>query len=154
MNKKYWARRCAGGHAASPATSSARLATLRSQLFIMANVGVVEGEGFDAFYTRAHQVMTREGMNVILSDLDGNELINARLPFGQSLPPPPARDAVRRVAATGQPYVSDLATSTVSHKPIALLSVPVVEGRSTGLCRQHGCAAGAVDAAAANATAA
>ncbi|HEY1934344.1 MAG TPA: cache domain-containing protein [Acetobacteraceae bacterium] len=106
------------------------LATQRSDLFIMANLGTVEGEGFAAFYARAHSEMERRGMSVILSDLDGNELVNTNRALGDALPQIGDRQAVRQVVATGEPYLSDLAISTVTHKPVVLLSVPVLAGRN------------------------
>jgi signal transduction histidine kinase len=106
------------------------LATLRSHLFIVANVGTVEGEGFVNFYDRAHSDMERHGMAVILSDLNGNELLNTEAPLGATLPPLADPDALRRVATTREPDVSDLTIDPVTHQPAVWLSVPIFEGRT------------------------
>ncbi len=105
------------------------LATLRSHLFIIANIGTLEGEGFASFYARAHSDMERHGMAVVLTDLHGNELLNTRAPFGATLPPLADPGPILRVAATHEPEVSDLTTNPVTHRPAVWLSVPVFEGR-------------------------
>lgn len=106
------------------------VATQRSDLFTMANVGTVEGEGFAAFYARARKEMEQQGMNVVLCDLDGNELLNTSVPLGDTLPRIGDREAVRHVVATGQAYTSDLSIGAINHKPRVLLSVPVFAGRN------------------------
>jgi len=106
------------------------LATLRSHLFVIANVGTVEGEGFVSFYERAHSDMEQHGMTVILSDLSGNELMNTRAPIGSILPPLADPEALRRVAATREPDVSDLTIDPITRTPAVWLSVPIFEGRN------------------------
>jgi signal transduction histidine kinase len=110
-------------------TFERELATLRTHLFIIANIGTVEGEGFASFYSRAHSDMERHGMAVILSDLSGNELLNTRAPLGATLPPLADPEAIRRVATTREPEVSDLTINPVTNRPAVWLSVPVFEGR-------------------------
>lgn len=106
------------------------LATLRTHLFIIANVGTLEGEGFVGFYDRAHADMEQHGMEVILSDLSGHELLNTRAPIGATLPPLADPETLRRVAATSEPDVSDLTIDPITHAPAVWLSVPIFEGRS------------------------
>ena len=106
------------------------LATLRSHLFIIANVGTIEGEGFVSFYDRARSDTDQRGMTVILSDLNGNEVMNTRAPIGATLPPLADPEALRRVAATREPGVSDLTIDPVTHGPAVWLSVPIFEGRN------------------------
>ena len=98
------------------------LANLRSHLFIVANVGTVEGEGFVNFYDRAHSDMERRGMTVILSDLSGNELLNTEAPLGATLPPLADQGTLRRVATTREPDVSDLTIDPVTHRPASKVS--------------------------------
>lgn len=106
------------------------LGTLRSNLFMLANVGAFEGEGFAAFYARAHDELRQRGMTIVLNDLDGNEVVNTSVPLGDPLPRSDDRDAVRHVVANGQPYVSDLTLSPATKKPVVWLNDPVFEGSS------------------------
>lgn len=106
------------------------LATMRSHLFIIANVGTVEGEGIVNFYERAHSDMERHGMAMILSDLHGNELLNTAAPIGATLPPLADPEPLRRVAVTREPDISGLTVDPITHGPAVWLSVPIFEGRN------------------------
>jgi signal transduction histidine kinase len=62
---------------------------------------------------------------ITLSDLQGQLLLNTRVPHGTPLPRKADIDAVKRVAATGRPGNSDLIVDAVTQQPSVTLDVPV-----------------------------
>jgi signal transduction histidine kinase len=101
------------------------LSLLRSRLFVMAGSKYLQAGDFAAFHTQATQTAREDGLNVVLSDLTGQEIVNTRLPFGDKLPVTTALDTVRRIVATGQPDISDLTIGAVSRQPVIGVAVPV-----------------------------
>jgi signal transduction histidine kinase/CheY-like chemotaxis protein len=63
--------------------------------------------------------------NVVLSAPEARQLMNARLPFGTTLPNRAAPLMVEQVARTGVPAVGDIAWSPVLKKPVVAMLVPV-----------------------------
>lgn len=106
------------------------VSTLRSHLFIIANIGAWEGDGIATFYDRARSDTEQHGMTVILTDLGGNILLSTRAPLGATLPPLPDQEALRRVAATHESAISNLTTDPVTQQTAVWLSVPIFEGRN------------------------
>ena len=64
--------------------------------------------------------------NIVLSDLDGQQLINTLLPYGASLPRHGGREQLQRVIETRQPVISDLFIGAVTGKPIIIIEAPVM----------------------------
>lgn len=103
------------------------LSNLRSQLFVVANADELEPGNFAALYARASASLGQRGMAVVLSQPDGKEVLDTRMPLGAALPDNPDREAIRRVADTGVPYVSDLTVSPVTHAPDVMINVPLMQ---------------------------
>lgn len=80
-----------------------------------------------AFHVHAREVLavTDAGMNAVVSDLEGQQLLNTLRAPGESLPRHGNPNAVRRVAATGQAVISHLYTGGVLGKPVLSVDVPV-----------------------------
>jgi signal transduction histidine kinase len=62
---------------------------------------------------------------ITLSDLQGQLLLNTRVPYGTPLSRKSDLDAVRRVVATGRPSNSDLFVDALTQQPIVSIDAPV-----------------------------
>ena len=87
------------------------LGNLRSQLFVVANAGELQPGNFAALYDRATASLGQRGLALVLSEPDGKEVLDTRLPFDAPLPDNPDRQAIRQVVESGVPYVSDLTSA-------------------------------------------
>jgi signal transduction histidine kinase len=103
------------------------LATLRSQLFIVANAGASAGDDPASFLAHAAESLRAHGGGAILSLPDGSELLNTSHSAGTNLPRDPDPSGVRQVATTGQPFVSDLVTDPTGGGPAVMIHVPVMQ---------------------------
>lgn len=103
------------------------IGNLRSQLFVVANAGEAQPGNFAALYARATAALGQRGLALVLSDPDGKEVLDTRLPLGTPLPDNPDRHAVRQVADSGVPYVSDLTVNPVTNAPVVMILVPVMQ---------------------------
>jgi two-component sensor histidine kinase/CheY-like chemotaxis protein len=65
------------------------------------------------------------GGTIILADATGQELLNTNVPFGDRLPQVSDLESVRKVIATGEPWVSNLFFGGTSQKPLVGVYVPV-----------------------------
>ncbi|SSW72243.1 GGDEF domain-containing protein [Achromobacter agilis] len=64
--------------------------------------------------------------NYVLTDRDGRQLINTRVPFGNPLPASGAPVELARVFQTRAPVLTGLFTGEASHSPTIVLGVPVM----------------------------
>jgi signal transduction histidine kinase len=103
------------------------IGNLRSQLFVIANAGELQLGNFAELYARATAALGQRGLALVLSEPDGKEVLDTRLPLDAPLPNNPDRQAVRQVADSGMPYVSDLTLNPVTHKPVVMINVPVMQ---------------------------
>ena len=60
---------------------------------------------YAGFYNQAQQVKEFSGINILLRDLDGQQLVNTRVPWGTPLPRNPA-EGDTEVVATKRPYIT------------------------------------------------
>ena len=74
---------------------------------------------------QARELLDLQGVNIVLRDLHGQQLVNTRLPWGTALPRVPINEPDRIVAATGRPYISDLYLGLVSGAQLIRAIVPV-----------------------------
>jgi signal transduction histidine kinase len=102
-----------------------QLGVLRARLFILAASAHLQSGDLGQFRHQASDIADQLGVPVIVSDLNGQELLDTRVPMGEPLPMMPDVDAVRRVAATWQADISNLTGDTTREFMIAL-SVPVL----------------------------
>ncbi len=110
---------------AAAATIDHELSLLRARLFVVAGSKYLQTGDLAAFHAQASQATREDGLNLVLSDLTGQEVVNTRVPFGEKLPVTTAPDTIRRIVATGQPDISDFTTGAVSRKPVIAIAVPV-----------------------------
>lgn len=80
------------------------------------------------FYDQAQDVLrVVSANNVVLTDRNGQQLINTLKPFGVPLPRHGAPEFARRIVATGKPAISDVFIGAVAQKPLIDVEVPVFE---------------------------
>ena len=104
----------------------AELKGARSAMLVLSSSPHLVSGDLKNFYDEAQSVvLTLNIDNIVLSDVDGQQLINTLRPFGEPLPRHD-RAQLRRVIATGQPVISDLFIGAVSQKPIIIIEAPVL----------------------------
>ena len=92
----------------------------------LAGSGSLSRREYQQFYERASQIRRFSGVDVLLRDRTGQQLVNTRLPWGAVLPRDQAEgDDI--VVATKRPYVSNVIVGTVARRPIYFVTVPVIE---------------------------
>lgn len=69
-----------------------------------------------------------EGPNVLVTDRDGQQLINLRVPPGAPLPKRAGLTLVEQVFSTGRPVVSNLYIGSVTGRLVVTVDVPVFKG--------------------------
>lgn len=108
-------------------TVDAELNGARSALLVLTLSPHLASGDFSKFYDEAKQlVQTINVDNIVLSDLDGQQLINTLQPFGTSLPAHGDREQLQRVIETKKPVISDLFVGKVRQKPIIIIEAPVL----------------------------
>jgi len=99
-----------------------------AMLQALASSPALEQGDYRRFDQQAREVYAPPGGTIVLRDRSGQQLVNTRLPWGTPLPVSGNLDGDRHVAATGQPFFSDLLTGTVSRQVIVQVVVPVTRG--------------------------
>lgn len=108
------------------------LGTLRSRLFVLAGSHDIQAGNFEGFRTQAIEVAKPYDLSVVLTDLAGQQLVNTRAAVGAPLPMSADMEAIRQVAETGQPNVSNLTWGAVTGEFYIAVNVPVLrDGRLT-----------------------
>lgn len=72
--------------------------------------------------------LVESGTNVVVSDLEGNQVVNTRLAFGAALPRLRSLDQLRRVRETLKPAISDVYMGGITGRPVISIDVPVFSG--------------------------
>jgi signal transduction histidine kinase len=101
------------------------IGALRGRLFVLSGGLNPRTANLNEFHARAKAAFG--GMTVILSNRDGQEIVNTSVPFGQALPDNPDLAAVHLVAEQRQPRVTDVPRDPITHHPVITISVPVTE---------------------------
>lgn len=79
------------------------------------------------FDRQARDLLSLQGVNIVLRDPSGQQRVNTRLPWGSQLPRgSTGADAI--VAETRTPYVSDLFSGSVTRQNQVSVTVPVLRG--------------------------
>ncbi|HEY0843793.1 MAG TPA: PAS domain S-box protein [Noviherbaspirillum sp.] len=80
-----------------------------------------------AFHAQAMELQRlRPRNNFVLSDSDGQQLVNTLQPYGSALPRHGNPEQLRRVFDTARPVVSDLYRGGVLQRPVISIDVPVI----------------------------
>ncbi len=109
----------------------AELKGARSALLTLTTSSYLASGDFERFYVEALQLVQILNIdNIVLSDLNGQQLVNTLEPYGTPLPFHGDREQLRRVIETKQPVISDLFVGKVTGKPIIIIESPVLVGGS------------------------
>jgi PAS domain S-box-containing protein len=103
---------------------------LQSQVVTLETLATAEAitdRDYQSLYSRAAKIRDLAGVEVVLRDRSGQQLMNTRVPWGTPLP----RDATEgddQVVTTKKPYFSNVIIGTVAKQPIYFVTVPIVVG--------------------------
>jgi PAS domain S-box-containing protein len=103
------------------------LAGMLALLQGLAQSPALQDGDLEEFYRHARQAAEPRGTVMSLQTLDGSQLVNTRVPFGQRLPPGGNADARARVIASGQATISDLYIGAVSRRAQIAAAVPAFD---------------------------
>lgn len=107
----------------------AELNGARSALLVLAMSPYLASGDLAKFYEEAQRVVPAIGIdNVVLSDSNGQQLLNTLVPFDAPLPLHGNPQQMRRAFEKMQPVVSDLFIGSVTKKPIIAIDAPVLSG--------------------------
>ncbi|MDG2571186.1 cache domain-containing protein, partial [Vibrio parahaemolyticus] len=99
-------------------------------LQILAHSSSLARGDFEEFYHRAKASGLEEPSWVALFEPGGRAVFNTRVPYGVILPNSNRPDALRRVAETRKPYVSDLYAGSLTGQRLITTDAPVIiDGR-------------------------
>ena len=111
------------------------LTSMTTALQVLSNSQFLETEDYAGFHQRATEVLRnkeirREGIHIVLTDAQGQQLVNTRRPYGEPLPHTAVPGMIRRTVDTGQAQISEVFTGVLAQHPLVSVSVPVAfEGR-------------------------
>lgn len=106
------------------------LAVVEASLQSLATSSSIDNRDLASFEKQMHQVLGNlHGINLLLIDLDGQQLVNTALPLGTALPKEPLRDFMLRVLQTGQASTSNLFYGPVLKKHLVAMVVPVLRAK-------------------------
>jgi diguanylate cyclase (GGDEF)-like protein len=117
------------------ATARAMVQSVDSQLFraktvgqVLSTSGALVPHDLAGFHRRAREVIatTNVGMNVVLSDESGQQLVNTLREFGETLPQHGHPEILGRVFETGQSVISEIYVGGVLRKPVVSIDLPVI----------------------------
>ena len=118
------------------ATARAMVQSVDTQLFkaritgqVLSTSAALSRNDLEGFHRRAREVIakTRVGMNFVLTNESGQQLVNTLREFGEPLPRHGNPEIPRRVFATGLPEISEIYIGGVLRKPVMSIDVPVMD---------------------------
>ncbi|WP_146205890.1 response regulator [Azospirillum sp. TSH58] len=72
-----------------------------------------------------HKGSRREGVHIMLSNAQGQQMLNTRRPFGEPLPRAAVAGLIRRTADSGQTQISEIFTGAVAQRPLVAVALPI-----------------------------
>ncbi len=95
---------------------------------VLATSGVLSRNHLAVFHQRAREVITATnvGVNIVLSDASGQQLVNTLREFGEPLPRHGHPDVLRRVFASREAVISGIYIGGLLQRPVASIDLPVV----------------------------
>ena len=111
------------------ATVDKDLASVESGLRALATSHLLLENNYFEFYIQAQAVLRELHANAItLSDANGQQLIDTRRPYGESLPLYDNPIQAQRIFDTGRPAISDFYLGSLDSEPLISIGVPVRRG--------------------------
>ncbi len=103
------------------------LAGLQYTAQTLATAVRIADRDYAGFYNQAQRVRAIAGVNILLRDPDGQQLVNTRVAWGTPLPREP-RAGDREVMETKRPHISGVIIGAVAQEPLFTITVPVLDG--------------------------
>ena len=103
------------------------LAGQQSTLQALVTAQTITNRDFAGFHERATRVRDVIGIDILLRDRSGKQLLNTRVPFGTPLPPPYPVEGDDDVVRTRKSLVTNLVVGGVARRPLYSVVVPVIE---------------------------
>ncbi|HEY0061641.1 MAG TPA: ATP-binding protein [Telluria sp.] len=97
----------------------------QSVLKVLANSNALARDDLAAFYGEAKQASAGPGSWIILYDEHGQQVVNTRRPFGETLPARPDPEFVTRMLASGRGQVSDMRWGIVLNGNFVMVEEPI-----------------------------
>lgn len=101
---------------------------LQGQLLVLETLvtsGSITNNDYVRLYQHAARIRDFAGVNILLRDKTGQQLINTRVPWGTALPRDPA-EGDDEVVKSKKPYISNVIVGTVARRPIYFITVPIL----------------------------
>ena len=96
-------------------------------LLALASSPALHQGALEAFYRQASDTMAYRKLNILLRDKMGKQLLNTRVPWGDTLPPETLQRSYHDVVATRSPVVSVLMIGSVTKRWVLSVSLPVIQ---------------------------
>jgi len=108
------------------------LAVAFGRLDLLARSRSIDVRDWTRFRDEAAAAQLGGGSWVVLTDLEGRQLVNTALPVGVVSPPRRELESFRRAIATGRPAVSNLVVAQINGRHIVILNIPVLRDGTVG----------------------
>ncbi len=105
---------------------------LQGQQFTLQALSIsplITSRNFEAFHQQASRIRDITGIDVLLRDRTGQQIINTRVAFGNPLPPPYPTEGDEDVVKTKKPFVTNLLVGGITRRPVYSIMAPVIEGQ-------------------------
>ena len=101
------------------------LSGLQSAAQVLTTYRSIDARDYPTLYAQATEVKRFLGVEIILKDPSGQQIINTRLPWGAPLPSS-LPEADKLALETKKPVISDLFTGATAQRPIVSINVPII----------------------------
>lgn len=96
-----------------------------AMLQALATSPALDQRDFRRLDAQARELLDLQGVNIVLRDASGQQLVNTRRPWGTPLPRIQNLETDRHVVRSKQPYISDLYQGIMAGGPLVRVIVPV-----------------------------
>ena len=96
-----------------------------AMLQALATSPALDQRDFKRLDAQARELLDLQGVNIVLRDASGQQLVNTRRPWGTPLPRIQNLETDRHVVRSKQPYISDLYQGIMAGGPLVRVIVPV-----------------------------
>jgi PAS domain S-box-containing protein len=100
------------------------IAGLQAAIQALATSRLLQSGDLPEFYRQASEVRAFVGVDVVLRELGGQQIVNTRIPWGEPLPRV-TLETDRDMVARGDPSVSDVFVGATANRPIFIVAAPV-----------------------------
>jgi hypothetical protein len=108
-------------------TVDRELSGLQSILLALTTSNPLAVRDYERFYQQALRVRERIGIDILLRDVSGQQIVNTRVAWGAPLPLEPL-EGDQQAIETRRSVISNVFTGAVAHHPVVTITVPIVSG--------------------------